>query len=508
MSEEYIFGAHILESLTRGMYQDSKTIFREYIQNSCDAIDSAVKAGILCEVEGRIDINLDNENRKITIIDNGTGIKSSDFRRVMGNIADSDKRQGEDRGFRGIGRLCGLAYCETVVFTAKFKGESVRSRLVCNAKILHDLLIERDSGISRYTASEMLDFINEFITEETSEDINAHYFIVELYRINKENIELLDFDIVKKYLSFTVPVPYSITFDPFGSEIHRHAKELGLKIDEYKIYLNDEQLFKTYTTSFNIGRGKGTDEFFSLKFEDFRDINNNLVAWLWFGVSNFKGAMDETCLMRGIRLRKENIQVGNEYTLRKFFKEARGIHYFAGEIFCISQDLIPNSQRDFFSENPERAEFEKQLENYFKELSKIFHDGSVISSSFKKINEADRMKSAFTQMSEAGNFTSDDVRQEAELKLQEAEEAAIQARTKIDSIKHKGSSISKGIIGRLEENSRSIPVDTSCTISHPTTISKFTYKQKLLNKVFDIIRATVDGHTADKLITRISDRLQ
>lgn len=56
MSEEYIIRAHILESLTRGMYDDSKTIFREYVQNACDAIDNAMRDGILQPGEGRIDI--------------------------------------------------------------------------------------------------------------------------------------------------------------------------------------------------------------------------------------------------------------------------------------------------------------------------------------------------------------------------------------------------------------------------------------------------------------------
>ncbi len=117
MSDEYILGAHILEILTRGMYEDPRTIFREYVQNSCDAIDAAMKKGILQAGEGRINIWLDDDTRTITISDNGTGIRSSDFRRIMGSVADSDKRNNENRGFRGIGRLCGMAYCKTVILS-------------------------------------------------------------------------------------------------------------------------------------------------------------------------------------------------------------------------------------------------------------------------------------------------------------------------------------------------------------------------------------------------------
>ena len=46
--------------------------------------------------------------------------------------------------------------------------------------------------------------------------------------------------------------------------------------------------------------------------------------------------------MRGLRLRKENIQIGDDDALQKLFKEDRGHHYFIGEVFAISKDLIPN----------------------------------------------------------------------------------------------------------------------------------------------------------------------
>jgi molecular chaperone HtpG len=43
MPNNVIIGVNILEILTTGMYRDSRIIFREYIQNSCDQINIAVK---------------------------------------------------------------------------------------------------------------------------------------------------------------------------------------------------------------------------------------------------------------------------------------------------------------------------------------------------------------------------------------------------------------------------------------------------------------------------------
>ena len=510
---EYIFGAHILESLTTGMYKDSRMIFREYIQNSCDSIDKAEKLGILEHDDGRIEIEIDHERRNITIRDNAMGIESKDFVRVMGSIGDSDKHIGEDRGFRGIGRLCGLAYCETLIFTSKFMGENVISRLECNAKILRNLLNERNSGVNRYTASEVLSFVNEF-TQEQSEETEAHYFTVELINItdiNNENNHLLNYENVRDYLSFTAPLPYHMTFIPFRSKIYEHADKLGFKIDEYYISLNDEQLFKQYTPRFSTR--KGYDEIFDIEFENFRDINNNLLAWFWYGVSHFRGAIDERNLMRGIRLRKGNIQIGNEYTLREFFSEARGNSYFIGEIFCISADLIPNSQRDYFSENIVLAELEKQLRIYLRQLSKTYHEGSVISSSLAKYDAAEKKKAEISERLSSGSVSEYEKQKEIREELQKAEEEAESARAGLDKLKTSGTSVTKKIISHIETKSKSTapfvfefpvnPVNPA-----PVTRRRSQQEIRLLKKIFDVIKSTLDIETAEKLIIRIEAALK
>ena len=43
------FGVNIIEIVTEGLYSNSLDTFREYIQNSCDAIDDAIDAGTLTE---------------------------------------------------------------------------------------------------------------------------------------------------------------------------------------------------------------------------------------------------------------------------------------------------------------------------------------------------------------------------------------------------------------------------------------------------------------------------
>lgn len=365
--KEYVFGANILENLTTGMYQDSKVIYREYIQNACDQIDKACAMGLLHPNEGRIDIWLDAENRTVSIEDNATGICAADFERTLADIANSDKKLGEDKGFRGIGRLCGLAYCKELIFTSTAAGEDIISVMRCDALKMRQLISASERG-GKYTASEVLRSIYDFDTKETI-DRASHWFKVEMIGVNDENTDLLDFAQIKEYLSFVAPVPYQNTFI-FRTEVYNHAKEINYIIDEYTISLNGEQIFKKYKTNFKTS--KGEDEVFNLAFKEIYDSHNNLLAWLWIGVSHFKAVISKDCKMRGLRLRKENIQIGSEESLQKLFKEDRGHHYFIGEVFAVSKKLIPNSQRDYFNENVTRMDFEREMRRYFNdELSKI-----------------------------------------------------------------------------------------------------------------------------------------
>ena len=213
-------GKNILENLTTGMYSDSKVIFREYIQNACDQIDLAVEKGILSSDEGVIDVFINAKERYISIKDNATGIKKCDFTENIGDIANSNKEIGKNKGFRGIGRLCGLAYCKLLKFTTSYKGENTKSIMTCDAEKMRSMLAEN----KKYTLDEVWETIVTY--SSASEEANKHYFEVEMSQINQENTELLDPQKVRNYLSFVAPVPYNKNFLLRG-KIYNHAKELG-----------------------------------------------------------------------------------------------------------------------------------------------------------------------------------------------------------------------------------------------------------------------------------------
>ncbi len=378
MAESNI-GVNLIEILTTGMYKNSLTIFREYIQNSCDAIDKAMKAGLLAAGEGKIQITLDQNY--ICIEDNGCGIAAMDFKNTLWNIAQSDKSSATDKGFRGIGRLCGLAYCKELIFTATAAGENQANSMHFDAKKLRENFYKgRDISA---------DTVIKQVTKIQSETVNAnsHGFKVEL--IGVDNGNLIDESIVKKYLSFVAPVPYGEDFSEFSTRIHEYAANLNFRIDEYNIAVNGAQLFKEYRSPFRINKNT-RDEIFTLSFKDFRDGGGKLMGWAWFGLCGFKGQISDNGdkNLRCIRLRKGNIQIGAEQPFGvELFKEARVPYYFIGEIFAANEKLIPNSQRDYFVQNSQRDSFEDALKLYFNDLWLIVRAASNVNSAKKTIRK-------------------------------------------------------------------------------------------------------------------------
>ena len=85
--------------------------------------------------------------------------------------------------------------------------------------------------------------VTEFSTQK--ENPESHYFKVILENVT--NDDLLDKREIEKYLSMVAPLPFPTRFI-YKSKIFDEFKKDSITVDEYKIYLNSEQLFKGYST--------------------------------------------------------------------------------------------------------------------------------------------------------------------------------------------------------------------------------------------------------------------
>ena len=509
-------GANILENLTTGMYQDSKVIFREYIQNSCDQIDKAIKSGLLSAEDAQIEIWLNTRSRIVSIEDNATGIPVADFRRILGNIADSDKQIGEDKGFRGIGRLCGLAYCEKLIFTSSAYGETIESVAEYDAQLMRRLIADNVRG-NKKSVDDVLDATENYYQSKKAVSSDSHYFKVELIGINDENTDLLDKKRINEYLSFIAPVPYQNTFY-YRNKIYGYANNLNVKIDEYDIRLEGEPIFKKYATILKDSNNTKCDDIFDIDFKDFYDENGELIAWLWYGISKFNRTIPACNQMRSLRLRKENIQIGGEDTLQKMFKEDRGHHYFIGEVFALSKDLIPNSQRDYFNENPMRVEFEKQVRNFFRDhFHTTYYDGSKINSAYKKIESFDKKVAEFKERESQGTFVNEEERQNEYKAIEIAQKEADKAKQDLVKKRENANPIIQKVLEKREEEYKKTatapklpaPPEKKMTKYRTDTLSAYNRKErKLISEIFGIIRRATDSVMADEIISRIEDELQ
>lgn len=529
IKREFTFGANILENLTTGMYRNPLVLFREYIQNACDSIDNAVSSGLLeTSRAGKIEVWINDRERNIEIIDNGLGIPANDFAKVLGNIADSDKTLGEDKGFRGIGRLCGLAYCKKLKFLSKFKGESKISILECNAEVMRKMLKVHQSKEKKYRAEEILSEIYKFSDSNINEgEINEHYFKVILEDVNSQNNELLDTLKIKEYLSFVAPVPYQNTFY-YRSKIYDKAKELGQKMDEYSIKINGEDIYKKYVTTLKDTNGVKYDEIRDIEFKTFYDAKNKLIAWMWVGISQFKRAIPKINIMRGIRLRKHNIQIGDEDALQKLFKEDRGNNYFIGEVFAVDSDLIPNSQRDYFNQNDSRENLERLLKQYFdNEIQNIYYLGSYLNSRYNKIEKFEELKNEISNEKSVG-FAGEEHKLKRERELKKAEEVATKASNEINQRINKISpdSLSEKVVKIIKNNRKIVKSPIKNATEQTNHVQEDTFKKekktwrvdnltklsrrerKLIGQIFDIIFITLDKDTAEKIVNKIEEELK
>lgn len=516
-------GKDVIESLTLGMYEDCRFIYREYIQNAADAVDKAIELSFLGKGEEAIHVTINVENRRITIQDNATGIKQSDVMRILRNIAHSTKKRGEDKGFRGIGRLGGLGYCSKLIFETSYYGEPVKSIMTWDAELLKKIINDRNN---REEAVQVLSQITQLITEK--EDEEAHYFQVIMEEVTSD--DLLDVNSVTEYLSMVAPVDISSRFI-FKSKINDYMKENMLSVDTYNIYVNNDQIYKPYTSVIyedNNGGKKKVDDILDVEFLLNRDEKGNVIYWGWYTISCLKGQMKPNNIARGIRLRKENIQIGDEEICKKFFtktEDQRFSFYYFGEIHALSKGLIPNSRRDYFGESNECIEFEKCIRQDFLKLKELCYDAQKLRSSATTIAKGQELRAKIKEKEKNG-YTSQKERDDLHRQLEDHQRKEQQAGKQLANVQHKieqSDSPLKNVIDKLKPQSETykpnsvivpepIPAKSETKIIYrvdKSIYSRFSKQEKkLIGRIYTAIgNAIADEKLREALISSIEDQL-
>lgn len=354
-------GKFTLESLTTGMYSEPESCYREYIQNAVDSIDIAVNEGLLNLEDSRIEILVDEGNKSISIKDNGIGVAKGRAESTLLNIGNSTKLHASNRGFRGIGRLGGLSYCDRLSFCTSAFGEREKTLVIFDCAKLKTLLIPGEN--MQYNLQDVIDAVTE--VRHSPEQESAHYFIVKMEGVD-DTTELLNYDAVRKYLMQVAPVPFIDRFY-WARKIKDEFKQYNYKIPEYPIFLGTcfedlSQIFKPYKLSMEVKPRSGIskDEIEGLSLFSVKSPNGDVIACGWYADTSFLGEIVDGRIA-GIRIRQGNILIGNGKTISRCFKEARFNNWSLGEIYILSSEMIPNARRDDFEKNKTLSAFEEGI---------------------------------------------------------------------------------------------------------------------------------------------------
>lgn len=412
--DDPVAGKFLLEILTKGMYSNPMHVYREYIQNSTDSIDKAIAAGILTASEAFVNIQVDESNRKILIHDNGRGIPAGIAQTKLMDIGASDKDGVNERGFRGIGRLAGLAYAEEVRFITSAVNENVKTVMICDCIRLQQLL--QKSNNETKDLMETFKAITRF--ETLPEEPSEHYFEVQMKGVPAES-GLLDDTAVFNYLAETAPIDFDAQKFTQARKIREYFDEKGYPITCYKILRGTRKLpiYKKYSRTLSTGKTfktKNNDYVKDVEFVYKEAADGSPLYIGWIAITDFSGIISDDAV-QGIRFRKGNILVGDGGTFAKYFPSEghNANRMFAGEIHALHKDLLPNSQRDDFEPNEIYNEMKQALGVWAGSLNKKYRRGtSVATSALRRLNDLNAAQKDLEEKINGGAITSDEKREQ------------------------------------------------------------------------------------------------
>lgn len=419
-----------------GMYTNPMFVYREYIQNAADAIDEAVEKTILSKREnGRIEIIIDTQARSIKIEDNATGIPKLQVPTFLRDVAKSPKNPATQKGFRGIGRLGGLGYCGQLIFETSYQGEPTKSIIKMDAARLRRLITDIEKTVD---AAQVISLITTF--EAREEKAGDHYFHVTMKDvITGEPVEpLLNESEVKNYLSMTAPVAFQPNFS-YSKRIHSFFEEKGMPLEEYivEMTLNERRIFKAYDTKIFNKNGEEAGQIIGVDVFTLNDNKGEPMAIGWYGLTNLLNrAIPPNNLFRGIRLKKNNITIGDESTLKEFFEADRFNLHFIGEVHVRGTDFVPNARRDNFNESTTVSLFRGKLKEELKKLVDLARFSSDVWSRYRDIKKYWDEEKDYAEFRSKPPISESQVK-DRENKLALARKRARLAKVRLEKLEHK-----------------------------------------------------------------------
>ncbi len=384
-------GIHLLETITRGMYNNPLHCVREYIQNAFDSIRTARRNRLLGQEDGKIDITVDTHSRTLRIRDDGMGLSPEEAIVKLVDIgysskADTPSNAANNAGFRGIGRMAGISYCDCLVFETS-DGNRV-CRVSFDAKAINHLT---HPGRKPSTITEAIN--NNYKTEEWISDSHMRFLQVTLENVSNET--LLNVNELCAYLEQTAPVRQDPTKWSFQPKILSFAESVGHleSLDTITMCIRDadgsliHNVYRPFKQIFETRDGRNKN----LRNVEVKDVvalprkGKYRGWWGWFAQHEMKGALADQPFS-GLCFRMHNIAVGDNSVIKNLWKSQNLATWCFGEVHVVDPSLVPNSQRDNFEPSEVLSQIMEQIRDEVQYIEKdIRKESQERNSSVQKV---------------------------------------------------------------------------------------------------------------------------
>lgn len=352
-----LVGSNVLNLITFGMYNNPLTVYREYIQNAADAIASSKTRS------GRVVITVDIGKLCVQIRDSGPGLSYKEAQRELIPISKSRKHWQHNRGFRGIGRLCGLAFGTSVSFLTRRSETEPVTKVTWNRDSLQN-------GIDKKLSVEKTILQSTTMEKLKGNDYPPNFFEVQIFGISRyAAATILNKDVVRSYIGETCPVPFATDF-PYAHNIlellgknRGQALEINIRIDG-----EDAPITRLHGQSV-VFSGDRLDKF--IEFEEIKvpgSSSGGYAAVGWIAHTSYLGALPNKAGIRCLRARHGNIQIGDETVFDHLFSESRFNRWCTAEVHILDPRIIPNGRRDYFEPGVHLRNLENHLSAVCRKL--------------------------------------------------------------------------------------------------------------------------------------------
>lgn len=367
-----VVGRQILDVITAGMYSDPRMALREYVQNAADAIDAAVATGDLSETAGRIAITVDGRTRTIVVEDNGMGVAAHEAESRLGSLGCSSKVGRGHRGFRGIGRLGGLSYCDLLRFETRSGARDLVTVIEWAGNALRDQV---EVGRGQENIESAVRRIATVYTRKADKNAEPpHFFRVTMSSVHRFHSDpLMNVKGLRDYLAQTVPVPYDTTRFSFAETVDQHLRPLP-GYHSYRVTLNGTPVVRPYSDIVALREGK-EDRISDVELLELTAQDGRLICRGWYAKTKFLSAIPLHVPMRGVRVRQGNMGVGDEDFLKALYAETRFATWHIGELH-VGDGLKLNARRDGFEASPDYERFLEWCTSLCRELSSHCRESS------------------------------------------------------------------------------------------------------------------------------------